>query len=110
MLTVSYFIPIRRPSALCDRDVCDVPQFSIVRKIVYFENLEILNFPDCQIPLFVWQKARSQSRGSLTGDPEEAAPRVEQVRPGAFVRQLCIALDQGLQNSFVIVRRAFMQL
>src|SRR5438552_37378 len=41
---------------------------------------------------------------------EQAAPRVEQVRFGAFVRQLCIALDQGLQNSFVILRRALMKL
>ena len=58
----------------------------------------------------MWQKARSQYRGSLTGDPEEAAPRVEQVRLGAFVRQLGIAPDQGLQNAFVILRRALMKL
>ena len=71
---------------------------------------ENVNFPDCQIPLFVWQKAGSQYRGSLTGDPEEATPRVEQVRFGAFVRQFRIAPDQSLQNSFVILRRALMQL
>lgn len=98
------FLPFATPSC------CDASRFYRVQKIVYSENLEILPFPDCQSPLFVWQKAPSQYRGSLTGDPEEAAPRVEQVRLGAFVRQLCIAPAQGLQNAFVIVRRALMQL
>ena len=46
---------------------------------------------------------------SLPCSPEEAALRVEQVRLGAFVRQLRIAREQGLQNSLVILRRALMQ-
>src|SRR4030088_840141 len=71
-------------------------------------NVSVCEF----LPL--WREPRWQFRLSplsllLTGSSEQAAPRIEQVRLGAFARQLRIALYQGLQNCRVILRRALMK-
>jgi hypothetical protein len=45
----------------------------------------------------------------LTVSSEQATARVKQVGLGALARQLCVALDQRLQNSLVIFRRVLME-
>src|SRR5271156_1728982 len=45
----------------------------------------------------------------LTAPSEQAPPRIKQMRPGPFARQLGVAFHQRLQDSFVISRRSFMK-